>query len=49
MYERLSGSLSVWFLYNILVFNFRAKGIYPPKITLMNLDIMQYSDPDLYI
>ena len=45
----LSGSLPVCFLYNILVLNFQAKGNQPQKITLLNLDIMQYSYPDLYI
>ena len=46
MYERLSGSLPVSFLYNILVLNFQGKGNQPQKITLMNFYIMQYSYPD---
>ena len=44
----LSVSLPVCILYNILVLNFRAKGNLPQKITLLNLDIMLQSYPNLY-
>ena len=43
----LSCSLSVYFLYKILVLNSKVNS--PQKLTLMNHDFMQWSYPDLYV